>query len=169
MSKRIEQVESTIQRALALVLSRKISDPRIAGLVSITQMKVSPDMRQATVYVSIMPEQYESRTIHGLQNATGHIHRLLKKQVALRVVPHLRFELDDSIKKQAAIHQALKDARERSGDAIDQPADDEASPTGDDDAMPTPVSENDNDSNTSQGTTEDNQSDGPASSAGKVG
>lgn len=113
MSHRIEQIESTLRKALAQVLQRRISDPRIRGLVSITEIDVSPDMKQATVSVSVLPEEYAKRTIAGLRAAQKHIGSEVKKLVALRVVPHLRFELDASLKKAEEIYQAIDEAKAR--------------------------------------------------------
>jgi len=107
MTHRIEQVESTLRKALAQVLQRRISDPRIRGLVSITEIDVSPDMRQARVSVSVLPEEYAKRTLAGLRAADRHIQSEVKKIVALRLVPHLSFELDSSLKKAEEIYEAI--------------------------------------------------------------
>ena len=111
MTHRIEQVESTLQKALAQVLQRKISDPRIRGLVSITGVDVSPDMKHATIAVSVLPEQYAKRTVAGLRAADRHIQGEVKKLVALRVVPHMRFELDASLKKAEEVYEAIDQAK----------------------------------------------------------
>ena len=113
MSHRIQQVESTLRRALAEVLQSKIADPRIVGLVSITRISVAPDLKNAYVYVSIMPEKYEKRTMAGLRHATRHIQRLTREKVALRAVPHFEFRLDASLKKQAAVEQAIREGVSR--------------------------------------------------------
>ncbi len=116
MSHRIEQIESTLRKALAQVLQRRISDPRIRGLVSITEVDVSPDMKQAKVLVSVLPEEYAKRTVAGLRAADRHIGAEVKKLVALRIVPHLRFELDPSLKKAEAIYEAIDQATAREGE-----------------------------------------------------
>jgi len=113
MSHRIQQAESLLQRTIAQVLQRQVSDPRIAGLVGVTRVKVSPDLKQAQVYVSVMPEKYEKRTLAGLRHASVHIQGKVKKLVALRSVPHLQFELDRSIKNQAAVEAAIRGGLER--------------------------------------------------------
>lgn len=123
MSHRREQVESLLTQALSQVLQRDVSDPRIVGMVSITRISVSPDLKQATVYVSVLPDKYESRTIHGLQDASGHLHKQLMKRVALRIVPRLHFQLDDSLKKQSAIFEAIHEGMARSGPDPDAPPD----------------------------------------------
>ena len=113
MTHRIEQIESTLRKALAQVLQRRISDPRIRGMVSITDVDVSPDMKQAKVAVSVLPEEYAKRTLAGLRAADRHIQSEVKKLVALRVVPHLRFQLDASLKKAEAIYEAIDEAAQR--------------------------------------------------------
>lgn len=113
MTHRIEQVESTLRKALAQVLQRKISDPRIRGMVSIMEVDVSQDMKQAKVAVSVLPEEYAKRTLGGLKAANRHIQSEVKKLVALRIVPHLRFELDDSLKQANQVFQAIDEAKAR--------------------------------------------------------
>lgn len=108
MSFRKQQVESLLKRTVSQVLARQISDPRIVGMVSITHVDVSPDLHEALVYVSILPEKYQKRTIAGLRHATGHIYTLVRKAVALKTVPRLDFRLDESIKKEAAIFDAIQ-------------------------------------------------------------
>jgi ribosome-binding factor A len=126
MTRRLEQVESTLQRAIAQVLQREVSDPRIRGLVSITRVKVSPDLAEAQVFVSIMPERYESRTMAGLHRASGRIRRMTHDQVALKNMPQLRFELDHSLKTSARVYEAIEHARERTGaEPQAEPADEE--------------------------------------------
>ena len=113
MTHRIEQAESTLQKALAQVLQRKIADPRIRGLVSITKIDISPDLKRADVFVSVMPDQYEKVTLAGLRAADRHIQSEVKKLVAMRVVPHLGFKLDDTIKKADAVLDAIGQAMAR--------------------------------------------------------
>ena len=107
MSHRKPQVESVLKRALSEVLTRRMSDPRIEGLVSITQVDVSPNLHEAQVFVSVLPEKYEKRTIAALSHGAGHIHTLLCKAVRMRAVPRLVFRLDGSIKKQNAVFDAI--------------------------------------------------------------
>ena len=123
MTHRIEQVESTLRKALAQVLQRSISDPRIRGMVSITDVDVSPDMKQAKVAVSVLPEEYAKRTIAGLKAANRHIQSEVKKLVALRIVPHLQFELDDSLKQAEQIYQAIDEAKAREESGDQEPSD----------------------------------------------
>jgi ribosome-binding factor A len=132
MSHRLEQIESTLQRAIAQVLQRQIADPRITGMISITKVKVTPDLATAFVHVSVLPESAQTKSMYGLKHATRHIQALVRKLVAIRPVPQLEFRLDESLKKQAEVLGAIEEAMQRTRDR----AGDEAA-----DADPTPVPE----------------------------
>ena len=124
MTHRLEQVASTMRKALAQVLQRKLSDPRIRGMVSITQIDISPDLKTAKVFISVLPDQYEKRTLAGLRAADRHIHGELKKLVAFRVVPHLDFRLDRTLKKSSEIMDAIHQGMSRTtADEPDEPED----------------------------------------------
>ena len=101
------QIESTLQRAISQVLARQLSDPRIGGLLSVTRVTVSPDRHDASVFVSVLPQRLQNRTLAGLRHASGHIKSLLCKAVAMRAVPRLNFQLDDGLKKQAAVFDEI--------------------------------------------------------------
>jgi len=121
MSHRIPQVEATLKKAIAQVLQKDLADPRIDAFVSITRVKISPDMANATISVSIMPESKQSKNIHGLRHATGHIRSLVLKKMATRTVPRFRFVLDESLKKQAAVMDAIQRGNEKTPPLQDSP------------------------------------------------
>lgn len=113
MSIREQQVESVLKRSISWVLQQKLSDPRVQGIVTVTRVDVSPDLRQAAVYVSVLPAKLESCTIHGLRSASPHIHKLISRRVTIKTMPQLDFRLDQSLKKQAAIFAAIQEGIER--------------------------------------------------------
>ena len=118
MTHRIEQIESTIKRAISELLLRDLSDPRIRGMVSVLSVKVTQDMYQATIRVSVLPAEYEKLTIHGLNSASKYIHGKLFKKLSIRRLPQLKFEIDPTIKKQAEIFAAIEEglAKEKASD-----------------------------------------------------
>ncbi len=111
MTQRTEQVASLIRNAVQSTVSRGLHDPRIRGLISITQVTVSADLSWATVYVSVLPAEHGALTLHGLRHAASRIRSQLGRAVRLRHVPRLSFELDDSIKKQSEVLAALAEDR----------------------------------------------------------
>ena len=114
MSRRTEQIASLLERALQDVLARGLEDPRVKGLITVTGVRLTDDLREATVLVSILPADAAPLTMHGLQHAARHLRRQVGERVALRRMPMLRFKLDESLKRQAGVLEALaRVARER--------------------------------------------------------
>ena len=112
MNHRKVQIEALLHRTISQILVKGLNDPRFRGLVSVTEVTMPPDMKHADVMISVIPEQHATGVMHALQHATSHIHTLVFRSVALRHVPHLHFKLDDRLKKQAAVDDAIREASE---------------------------------------------------------
>lgn len=110
MTVRNDQISSVLRRAVQGVISRGLNDPRIRGLISVTEISVAPDLADATVYVSIHPAGQASLALRGLTSASKHIRVQAAKSVSLRRMPRLHFKLDDSIKRQNDLEQSLRAA-----------------------------------------------------------
>jgi len=129
MSRRREQLASTIHRGVQTVLSRGLSDPRISGTITVTEVKVTADLKTATICVSIMPESAEKLTMHGLTSATRHVRHQVSDLLDLARTPEFQFRLDRSIKEQAAVLRAISEAasglpdRGEAGDPAEPAAD----------------------------------------------
>src|SRR5688572_19207897 len=108
MSIRTDKIASVIRHAVQDVISRGLGDPRIRGLVSITHVDVTADLSEAKVHVSVLPAKHEDLTMHGLQDAAGHIQHEIAPAITSRRLPKLRFVKDDSLKKQAQLDAALR-------------------------------------------------------------
>ena len=89
---------------------RGFHDPRIRGLISVTRVSVAPDLGDATIMVSVLPEAQAELTMHGLRHAASRVRSELGKRVQLRRVPRLSFKLDQSLKKEAATLAAIDEA-----------------------------------------------------------
>jgi len=113
-----EQLGSVIHRAVQSVISGGLSDPRLDALITVIDVKVTDDRRTAVVSVSVMPENHESRVIHGLRDAARHIRREAGEIVEIHKLPELVFKLDRSTKKQAELLDAMARVKaEREADA----------------------------------------------------
>ena len=126
MSIRSDKVAATIRRALQEAIARGVHDPRVRGLVTITEVRLSPDLRDAVVRVSVFPESAEELTLHGLRSAAGVLRREIGDAVRLKRLPTLAFELDDTLKRQARVLSAIARAREETGET-DEPIEDDRS------------------------------------------
>ena len=112
MSRRAEQFASTLQHALQELISRGLQDPRVSGLITVTSLEVSPDLKTAFVGISVLPNDRQELTFHGLKSAASHLRHVLGEKLVTRQVPELVFRLDRSLKKQAGVLEALAKARE---------------------------------------------------------
>ncbi len=108
---RQQKVASQIQRIVATVLLRDIADPRIDGLVSVTKVEVTPDLREAKVFLSVLGGKRTPTTVlAGIMSAGRRITGEVADKLPLRYVPKLSFHLDESLKKQAEIFRKIDEA-----------------------------------------------------------
>src|SRR5687768_2838214 len=109
MSRRTEMLGSTIQKELAAIIMRELSDPRLVGMPSITRVKVSPDLSIADVYVTIMgtPGQ-QTAALNALRHSAGMMRTKLTKMLSLRQSPYLKFHIDENLKKEIAVLETLR-------------------------------------------------------------
>lgn len=107
---RTDQVGAQVQQEIMEIIRRDLKDPRI-GFVSITGVRMSPDLRTARVRVSVLGDGDEQRkTLAGLRSATGLIRRELGRRLEnLRFSPELRFEIDTSIEYSVRISKTLRE------------------------------------------------------------
>ena len=110
MSHRREQLTATLRRTIGQVIEEGLSDPRIRGLISVTEVTITPDGSRAIVQVSVLPEEGAELTMHGLRHAAGHIGGQVSERVRIRHMPRLDFRLDSSLKTQARVLEAIRDA-----------------------------------------------------------
>ena len=109
MSRRTERLNAQLRGELSELISREMKDPRVSGLVSITQVEVSPDLHHARVFVSIMDQQGdEADVLRALKSAAPFLRRQLMHRLALRHVPELAFQADDSIRRGAELAQIIQ-------------------------------------------------------------
>ena len=110
------RVAEEFQHEISQILARGLKDPRVVGFVTVTGAKMSPDLREVTVYVSVHgDEPTRKKTMAGLTAATGFLQREAARNLRLRVVPHLRFVWDASIEEGDKIERLLREAKEKDG------------------------------------------------------
>ena len=112
-SRRQSRVNDLLREEISSLIHREVQDPRLAEVVTITEVSVSPDLRSARVYVSILgTEEEKGQTLEGLRAASAFIRNSLKKRISLRHVPHFIYQLDQSIEEGAHLLTLMKEAAE---------------------------------------------------------
>ena len=106
---RLGRIDEEYRKELSNIISYKVKNPNITGLISVTKVKVTNDLKYAKVYVSILNSKNIKDTLAGLKKFSGFIRSELARKVNLRNTPELIFELDDSIEYGAKIDSILKE------------------------------------------------------------
>ena len=94
----IERLREMLHREIGTVIAQEVRDPRIPGVVTVTEVKLAKDARNATVYVSVMGDDSEKQdALDALDGAAPFIKRTVASRVVTKNFPHLIFKLDTSI------------------------------------------------------------------------
>lgn len=108
-SNRFERIGEEYKKEISNIINNKLKDPNITGMISVTKVKVTSDLKYAKVYVSILNSKSLNKTLKGLERSAGYIRTELAKSVNLRNTPEITFEIDDSLEYGAKIDSILKD------------------------------------------------------------
>lgn len=107
MTRRTRQVGELLKEELTDIIRREVKDPRI-GFMSITDVDVTPDLRQARVYVSVLNESERQATMDALTSAAAFIRHHLKPRLRMRQIPSLEFKGDRSMEYAQHITETLR-------------------------------------------------------------
>ena len=96
-----------------MFLAESAKDPRIVGFVTVTGVEITPDLRHARVFVSVMGSDAEKQaTFDGLASTATHLRARVGRALRLRVAPEFQFREDDSIARAARIESLLAGVRD---------------------------------------------------------
>ena len=94
-------------------ISFELKEPSVTGMVSVTRVKVTPDLKYAKVSVSILNSKNVQETLAGLKKSSGYLRSELAKRINLRNTPELVFELDESLEYGARIDSILNEIKNK--------------------------------------------------------
>ena len=123
MSRRTERVNVVLRQEISQIIGRQIKDPRLSGLVTITRVETSEDLRHARVFVSVLVSKDDKGTVlRGLNSATGYMRRELKGRLTLKYIPDLSIVLDESLEEADHIFRLMDSLSPESPGGPDGPA-----------------------------------------------
>lgn len=109
---RPKRVAEQIRKEIADLLMKGVKDPRI-GFVSVMEVRMSPDLRVATVYVSLFGEEKEKKSsLIGLQQSSGWVRKEIGKKLRLRYTPEIRFIEDTSLDRVFHLEETFRQLHE---------------------------------------------------------
>ena len=108
---RLGRVNEELKKEISQVINYELKNPEVTGMISVTKVKVTPDLKYAKVYVSILNPKNLSKTLSGLKESAGFIRSRVAQTVNLRITPELVFEYDDSIEYGEKIDAILRELK----------------------------------------------------------
>lgn len=125
-SRRQRQIGELLHEEISQLLQREVKDPRL-GFVTVTGVDVSPDLRQARVYVTVLGDKAESKAaLAGLASAASYFRSILRHTLSLRYIPELTFKLDTSLEQGMRIEALLDQIEQESPPPAPVEGEDEA-------------------------------------------
>ncbi len=100
MSRRIDRVNELLRHEISRLLTLQINDPRLGGVITITRVTTSIDLREAHVFLSVMGDSAaKQKALEGIRSAAAYLRRELRPRLTLRYTPFLKFDLDESMEE----------------------------------------------------------------------
>ena len=97
MTIRTERINETLRTEISQLLLKDINDPRLDGIITITEVSVSPDLKNAQVFISVLgTKQQQDEALEGMKSAASFLRRSLRNRIMLKNTPFLSFKLDNS-------------------------------------------------------------------------
>lgn len=116
MSRRLQRLNHLFREELSELIRTEMSDPRVGEIVSITRVDVSPDLENADAHVSVLGDaEAKAATIAALAHAAPFLRRHLLERLRIRRVPHLHFQLDETIEEAARVLDLMRQVSEEKG------------------------------------------------------
>ena len=108
---RLGRVNEELMKAISHIITYELKNPDVTGMISVTRVKVTPDLKYAKIYVSILNSKNIKKTMEGLKESAGFIRSQVAKTINLRITPELIFEIDDSLEYGEKIEKILKELK----------------------------------------------------------
>ena len=108
---RLGRINEELKKEISHIIGFELKNPDVTGLISVTRVKITPDLKYAKVYVSLLNSKSKEKTMEGLKKSSKFIRGQIAKTVNLRITPELVFELDDSMEYGERIEKILKEIK----------------------------------------------------------
>ena len=106
---RLGRIDEEYKKEISNIINYDLKNPNVTGLISVTKVKVTKDLKFAKVSISVLNSKNIKETLAGLKKSSGYIRTELAKRINLRNTPEIIFELDDSLEYGARIDTILKE------------------------------------------------------------
>ena len=108
-SNRLGRIDEELKKEVSNIINYDLKNPNITGLISVTKAKITPDLKYAQIYVSILNSKDTKETLATLKKSSGFVRSEVAKRINLRITPEIIFVLDDSMEYGERIDKILKE------------------------------------------------------------
>ena len=106
---RTDRIEEEIKKIVSVLIDRGLKDPRLTGLISVTKVSVTNDLKYCKIYVSMLGTKDTSEAMDALSSAAGFVRKEIGSKIRMHSTPEVKFELDDSMEYGAHIQNIIND------------------------------------------------------------
>lgn len=106
---RTDRIEEEIKKVVSKLIDQELKDPRLTGLISVTKVEVTRDLKYCKVFVSMLGTDNKDEAMEALKSSAGYVRREVGAKVRLFSTPEIKFEFDDSIEYGAHIQNIIKE------------------------------------------------------------
>ena len=106
---RTERIEEEIKKVASKVISQELKDPRLTGLISVTKVNVSRDLKYCKVFVSMLGTKSTEDAMNALKSGSGLVRKAIGNSIRMHSTPEVIFELDDSLEYGAHIQNVINE------------------------------------------------------------
>lgn len=106
---RTDRIEEEIKKIVSVLIDRGLKDPRLTGLISVTKVSVTNDLKYCKIYVSMLGTKDTSKAMDALSSAAGFVRKEIGSRIRMHSTPEVKFELDDSMEYGAHIQNIIND------------------------------------------------------------
>jgi ribosome-binding factor A len=104
---RIERINEEVKKEISTMIQNDLKDPRISGIISVTKVHVTKDLKFAQIYISILGAD-KAEVMEGIKSSAGFMRKELGKRMQIRILPELQFKLDESMEYGTHIDEVIK-------------------------------------------------------------
>lgn len=117
---RTDRIEEEIKKIVSVIIDRELKDPRLDGLISVTKVTVSKDLKYCKIFVSMLGTKDNEAAMKALESAAGYVRREVGSKVRMHTTPEIKFEFDDSMEYGAHIQNIINGLDIKHDDDIEE-------------------------------------------------
>ena len=106
---RTDRIEEEVKKVVSTLIDRELKDPRLDGLISVTKVSVTKDLKYCKIFVSMLGTKDTEKAMDALKSSAGLVRKTIGNKIRMHYTPEVKFELDDSMEYGAHIQNIINE------------------------------------------------------------